>query len=72
MIFTSRSRVGLGVGLLVAGLLLIDAGNGRLIPVLASLAAMVLGATLIVNPNRRRSTTDKPDDPFASPPDAST
>jgi hypothetical protein len=35
MIFMSRSRVGLGVGLLVAGLLLIDAGNGRLIPVLA-------------------------------------
>jgi len=69
LIFTTRSRTGLGIGLLFAGFRLIDAGNHRLVLVVAGLAAMVLGAIQIVGAYMHRDGMNQPDDPFASPPD---
>jgi hypothetical protein len=70
VIFTTRSRTGLGIGGLVFGFLLADGSNHRLVPLVAGLAAMALGGFQIVSAYRHRDVTNEPDDPFASPPDA--
>ena len=69
MIFTTRSRTGLGIGLLVSGLLLIDSSDNRLVLAILGLLLMALGAFQIVRAYQIRDTEDKPDDPFASPTD---
>ncbi len=68
MIFTTRSRSGLGIGLLVSGLILLGSSdNGWMLMVLGVLV-IVLGYIQIVRTYRIRDTEDQPDDPFASPP----
>ena len=69
MIFTTRSRTGLGIGLLVSGLLLIDSSDNRFVLAILGVLVMALGAFQIVRAYQIRDTTDEPDDPFASPTD---
>jgi len=68
LIFTTRSRSRLGIGLLVSGLLLLGSSDNRWLLVVLGALLMAFGALQIVRTHRVRDTTDEPDDLFASPP----
>lgn len=57
MIFTTRSRTGLGIGLLVSGLLLIDSSDNRFVLAILGVLVMALGAFQIVRAYQIRDTT---------------
>jgi hypothetical protein len=69
LIFTTRSRRGLGIGLLVSGLLLLASGDNHWMLVVLGVLVIVLGYIQIVRAYRVRDSEDQPEDPFASPTD---